>query len=74
MTLALIEERLAAAPFAPITIHLADGRFFHIDHPDFAALARMTHTLVVDFAPGRIAYIDVGSITSVETTDAGATA
>lgn len=70
MTLAVIEARLAVAPFVPITVHLADGRFFHIDHPDFVALLRFDNALVVDFAPGRVAYVDVGSITTVETREA----
>ena len=74
MTLETIEDRLFAAPFLPLTVHVADGRFFPIDHPDYAFLLRVERTLVVHFAPGRVAYVDVGSITTLETTDAGTTA
>ena len=74
MTLDILGERLSAAPFASLTIHLADGRFFHIDHPDFAVLLRMSHTLVLYSEPARVTYIDVGGIITLETTDAGVTA
>ena len=74
MTLALIDERLAVAPFVPVTIHLADGRFFHIDHPDLVSVLRLDNALVVHFAPGRVAYVDAGSITTVETSETDATA
>lgn len=69
MTLSIIEERLATAPFVPFAIHLADGRFFHIDHPDFVGLLRASQTLLVHFAPRHIAYVDVGGIITVETSE-----
>jgi hypothetical protein len=72
MTFAVLDERLSVAPFVPVTIHLANGRFFHIDHPDFVILLRLDNALAVHFAPGRVAYVDVGSITTVETTEANA--
>ena len=38
-------------PFRPFTIHMADGRAFHVSHPDFVARSKSGRTVVV-FAEG----------------------
>ena len=40
-----------AQPFVPFTLHLADGRVFLIQHPDFIASHPQGRTVIV-FKPG----------------------
>jgi hypothetical protein len=37
MTIETIQRAFRAVPFVPFTLHLADGRSFHVPHTDFAA-------------------------------------
>ena len=67
MSPAFIHEHLATAPFVPLSLHLADGRFFHVDHIDFVALTPGTRTLAVHSESGRVAHLDIDHIISLET-------
>lgn len=40
-----------AQPFVPFTLHLADGRSYRIDHPDFISSHPQGRTIIV-FKPG----------------------
>ena len=64
-------ERLERAPFVPFRLHLSDGRFLHVDRPDFATLLRDDQTLTVDSYPHRVVYLDFRGVISLETTRTG---
>ncbi|MEM6260828.1 MAG: hypothetical protein AAGI37_21485 [Planctomycetota bacterium] len=38
---------LHQAPFRPFSIHMADGRVFHVSHPDFVARSKAGRTVIV---------------------------
>jgi len=38
---------LHQAPFRPFTIHMADGRVFHVSHPDYVARSKSGRTVIV---------------------------
>jgi hypothetical protein len=40
MEISAIRNALHRQPFQPFQVRLADGRAFHIPHPDFAAIAQ----------------------------------
>ena len=46
-----IRKLMHAVPFVPFTIHLADGRKYEIDHPDFVSSHPQGRTAIV-YLPG----------------------
>jgi hypothetical protein len=61
----VVRERIRAVPFLPLTVRLADGRSFHVPHPDFIAVSRreVFHVSADDdsiarLAPELIALLD----------------
>lgn len=47
MTTEQFANTLRQAPFRPFTIHMADGRVFHVSHPDFIARSKSGRTVIV---------------------------
>lgn len=47
MTTEQFANVLHQAPFRPFTIHMADGRVFHVSHPDFVARSKSGRTVIV---------------------------
>jgi len=47
MTTEQFANVLRQAPFRPFTIHMADGRVFHVSHPDFVARSKSGRTVIV---------------------------
>lgn len=39
MTIQQLRAALRAIPFRPFDIHMADGRTFHVPHPDFLLMS-----------------------------------
>ncbi len=60
-----IREAQRAQPFQPFILHLADGRQFQIDHPEFILLSRNNRTVVVDDVAGNIELIDAMLVVSL---------
>lgn len=44
---ARIRELLRTVPFRPFIIHMADGREYRVDHPDFVLASSSNQSLVV---------------------------
>jgi hypothetical protein len=64
---ARIRELLAASPFQPFVIRMADGREYRIDHPDFVlAPASQVPQITIEESDGRQHFLSVLLITSVE--------
>ncbi|MFQ5490533.1 MAG: hypothetical protein ACE5GE_07405 [Phycisphaerae bacterium] len=66
MTIDQVRAVHRAQPFQPFTIHLADGRSFHVDHPEFLALSRGGRTIILSIGEESHQFIDVLLITSLE--------
>ena len=39
MTIQQLRAALKAAPFRPFDVHMADGRSFHVPHPDYLLMS-----------------------------------
>lgn len=39
MTIQQLRAALKAVPFRPFDVHMADGRSFHVPHPDFLLMS-----------------------------------
>ena len=53
-----IRRAQRAQPFRPFTLHLADGREFLIDHPEFLLIGRTNRSVMVADVEGGIEIID----------------
>jgi hypothetical protein len=60
-----IRQARRAQPFRPFTLHLADGRQFVVDHPEFILVSRDNRTVVVDDLEGNTELIDSMLVTSL---------
>ena len=47
MTIEQLRATQRAQPFVPFTLHLADGRSYRIDHPDFISSHPQGRTIIV---------------------------
>lgn len=47
MSATQLREALAARPFQPFTVHVADQRTFLVRHPEFATVGPKGQTLVI---------------------------
>ncbi len=47
MTTDSLRSTVHAVPFRPFLIHLADGRTFHVPHPDFIAFKPLGRTAIL---------------------------
>ncbi len=64
-----IKQMLHAAPFVPFTVHVADGKAFTIQHPDFAALTQGGRMLFVSTEGDEFELIDVFLITRLQSSE-----
>jgi hypothetical protein len=62
-----LRETLRAQPFHPFQIHLADGRAFDVEHPEFVAIPPKSPRVAILFhADGeRFEIIDLGLVTTL---------
>jgi len=65
MRIEQIRQAKRAVPFRPFTLHLADGRRFLVDHPEFILVSRDNRTVVVDDVMGNTELIDSMMVTSL---------
>ena len=54
-----------AQPFRPFTMHLADGRQFLINHPEFLFVGPVGRVAIVQDVAGNIEIIDPLMVTSL---------
>jgi hypothetical protein len=62
-----IRDLLHAAPFQPFTIHMADGKSYRIEHPDFVAAGSDTPNIYIEEPDGTFHFLSALLITSVGT-------
>lgn len=66
MTNDALATMLHSQPFCPFRIHLADGRSFLVDHPDFVARSRGGRTAVLYSDGEAFEIVDLMLVTSLE--------
>ena len=58
---------LRAQPFAPLVIHLKDGRSYRVDFPDYVMRTRDLRTILVEVeTTGETARFDVRDVACVD--------
>lgn len=65
MTAEPIVELQQAAPFQPFDIHLADGRLFRLQHPDFLTVSPGRRSITIYALPDSAEVIDLLQIISL---------
>lgn len=65
MRIADIRDARRAQPFRPFVLHLADGRQFLVDHPEFLMVSRNDRTIILDDVDGNLEIIDPMLVASV---------
>lgn len=73
MTIQQLRMDLKAAPFRPFTVHMADGRSFHIPHPDFLAMSPSGRTIIVFQEDEESSILDLLLMTEIEMSPAKTT-
>lgn len=66
MTTQQFQDAMRQAPFKPFTIHMADGRVFHVSHPDFVARSPTGQTVIVYGMDGRYSVLDLSLMSELE--------
>jgi hypothetical protein len=66
MTIEKLKEFHERRPFEPFDIFLADGRSFHVDHPEFLMQSRAGRTLTITLPDDRAVAIDLLLVTTLE--------
>ena len=64
---ARIRELPHASPFEPFVIHMADGRHYRVEHPDFVLAASSdVPQIIIEEPDGRVHFLSALRITSIE--------
>ena len=66
MTIDQLLSTHQANPFRPFTIHLADGRSFHVPHRDFLSQSPSGRTLIVYHQDESFSILDLLLVTELE--------
>lgn len=67
MTFETLRGVIRAQPFAPFTLHLADGRALRVRHPEFVGFIGDKRRLIVSFeGSGHFELVDLLLINGVE--------
>ena len=66
MTGEKVRELWRATPFQPFTMHLGDGRSFHVPHPEFFGMTRGGRLAVVMHGDEGMDIVDLLLVTSIE--------
>jgi hypothetical protein len=59
-------SRIHAEPFLPFTIHMANGRTVHVNHPEWIMLTPAHDTAIVVEQDGSIRIIDVDLVLEIQ--------
>jgi hypothetical protein len=68
MTLERIRAVHRALPFQPFTIRVADGRSFHVTHPELLSISPSGRTIVVNYGVEDFSVIDLLLVTEIQVT------
>ena len=66
MTIEQLRKMHQAKPFQPFDIHMGDGRWVPVEHPEMLAISPPGRTIGVGLADGTIEIIDLLLVTSLK--------
>ncbi|MCC6680735.1 MAG: hypothetical protein IT445_07520 [Phycisphaeraceae bacterium] len=72
MTIQQLRNVHQARPFRPFSIHLADGRVFHVPHSEFLSHSPSGRTIIVHQADDNFSVLDLLLVTELEVHVSGA--
>jgi hypothetical protein len=67
MTSALLTRFVEQRPFEPFTLVTADGRDFHVPHPEYVSLGGHVLSVMYLHPNGQVEFIDAALVVSVRT-------
>lgn len=72
MTIQQLRAAYRATPFRPFTLHMADGRSFHVPHPDFLSMSPTGRTVIIYQEGEEFSILDLLLMTEIEMAQATA--
>ena len=66
MTIQQLDNVHKAKPFRPFTIHMGDGRSFHVPHPEFLSRSPTGRTVIVYGNDENFSVLDLLLLTELE--------
>lgn len=66
MTVERLRAFHRAVPFRPFTIRVADGRSFHVPHPELLSLSPSGRTVHVEYGDDEFSTIDLLLVTEIQ--------
>jgi hypothetical protein len=66
MTIQQLRAAHRATPFQPFTVHMADGRSFHVPHPDFLSMSPSGRTVIIYQEDEEFSILDLLLMTEIE--------
>ncbi len=66
MTIQQLRAAHHAAPFRPFTVHMADGRSFHVPHPDFLFMSPSGRTVIICEENEEFSILDLLLMTEIQ--------
>lgn len=68
MTVQQLRAALHGMPFRQFTLHMGDGRSFHVPHPDFLSMSPTGRTVIVYQQDDDFSILDLLLMTEIEFT------
>lgn len=68
MTIPQLRAAQNAAPFRPFDVHMADGRSFHVPHPDFLSMSPTGRTVIIYEQDDVFSILDLLLMTEIRMT------
>ena len=72
MTIQQLRAAYRATPFRQFTLHMADGRSFHVPHPDFLSMSPTGRTVIIYQEGEEFSILDLLLMTEIEMTQTAA--
>ncbi len=66
MTFQQLDNAHKTRPFRPFTLHMADGRSFHVPHPEFLSRSPSGRTIIVYGSDESFSILDLLLLTELE--------
>ena len=66
MTIEQLRQMHQARPFSPFRVHMADGRYLDVNHPEFLAHTPAGRTITIARQDDSFEVIDLLLVTSLE--------
>ena len=73
MTVQQLRTAHRATPFRPFTIRMADGRSFHVPHPDFLSMSPTGRTVIIYQDDEEFSILDLLLMTEIQMTSPAST-